>query len=379
MAKIVHFAKYFAPDSGGIESVTFSTAKGAVSAGHEVAVVCFSRDFLYVDTIIDCIRVLRMPISTLVSSQPISFSYFLKCILIARNADLVHLHAPNMLAALCALFIPKKVPLLVHWHSDVVGKGYLAKVFRPLEFLLLLRADSIVVTSQAYADSSASLKRFLSKIAVVPIGVVDVNRVESNIQASSTIHAQLDQKRIILAVGRLVEYKGFQILIEAVRYLQQNAHVVIVGDGPLYQELKNLIEIRGLDDRIVLAGRVSESMLKELYSQAYIFCLSSISRAEAFGVVLLEAMAHGVPIVASDIAGSGVPWVNLHGLSGFNFPAGDPEALAEACNLILSSPELRDKLAAGARQRFLDRFTERESINRLLVTYDGLLAINRFG
>ncbi|MFN7506811.1 MAG: glycosyltransferase, partial [Limnobacter sp.] len=99
----------------------------------------------------------------------------------------------------------------------------------------------------------------------------------------------------------------------------------------------------------------------------------STYRAEAFGVVLLEAMAHGVPIVASNIPGSGVPWVNQHGQTGLNVPVGDPKELATACNKILASEELRNKLSVGARRRFLSEFTEDVSVNRMIAIYKKLI------
>ena len=372
MIKIVHFGKYYLPDNGGIESVTVSLARGAVAAGHAVSVVCFQKIPAKSLDVIDGVKVIRSPIARLVTSQPLGFKYFLHCLSAAKKANVVHLHAPNMLGALCALLIGRKTRLLVHWHSDVINKGILGKIFRPLESALLRRADSIVATSQVYADASETLIPFRSKITVVPIGISDVKHEGTEAVLPHSIEARVSGKKIILAVGRLVPYKGFSVLIEAAKCLSHESVVVIVGGGPLLQNLQEAIEIAGVNDRVVMAGRLSDEALHALFKRATLYCLPSIYRAEAFGVVLLEAMAYGLPIVATDIPGSGVPWVNQHGTSGLNVPVSNSSALAEACNQILCSEDLKNKLSYGARQRFLSEFTEDVSVKRMMAVYERL-------
>lgn len=373
MANIVHFGKYYFPDTGGIESVTISLARGAVAYGHSVSVVCFEKSLAKSDEVIDGVRVLRAPITKMIASQPLGIKYFLQCLKTAKNSDVVHLHAPNMLGALCTLFIGKKPRLLVHWHSDVINKGLLGKILRPLESAFLRRADCIVVTSQVYADASETIRPHKDKIVVVPIGVPDAKHVGANSYLPSSIDAQIYGKKIILAVGRLVPYKGFKVLIDASKHLSDDSVIVIVGDGPLQRELQQEIELAGIKDRVVLVGRLDDAALHTLFERAMLYCLPSTCRAEAFGVVLLEAMTYGLPIVATDIPGSGVPWVNQNGSSGLNVPVGDPVALAEACNQILASSELRGRLSEGARHRFVADFTEEVSVKRIMYVYDQML------
>jgi glycosyltransferase involved in cell wall biosynthesis len=375
MSNIVHFGKYYFPHSGGIESVTLSLSKGAVGVGHNVSVICFQNVPVFTKEILDGVSISRVPIRKLIKSQPISFKYFWCCLLAAKKADIVHLHAPNMLGAFCALFINKKICLLVHWHSDVINKGLLGALLRPLEYALLSRANNIVVTSEIYANASVSLAPFKNKITVVPIGVPDKKHQVNGSSMTHELERKIDQRRIILSVGRLVSYKGFEVLIHAAKHLSNDAVVVIVGGGPLQAELENMINHCGIKDRVLLVGRLSEQELHALFERATLFCLPSTYRSEAFGVVLLEAMTFGLPIVATDIPGSGVPWVNLNGISGLNVPVGDPVALAQACNQIMSSPELRRRLSDGARQRFLAEFTDDVSVKRMMHLYDRMLAI----
>lgn len=372
MATIVHFGKYYLPDLGGIESVTVGLAQGAAVAGHSVSVICFQKAQAKAQEVIERVSVIRTPIWRVMASQPLGWKYFRSCLTAASGADIVHLHAPNMLAGLCALLMGKRPRLVVHWHSDVLNKGALGRLVKPLETALLRRADVVVATSKVYALASSPLAPFMNKVKIVPIGVAQIPEPQHASALPAELAAKINGRKIVLAVGRLVPYKGFEVLIEAAKSLSDDAVVVIVGGGPLNSELSRTIDRSGLGDRVILAGRVSDGMLHALFAHAALYCMSSTYRAEAFGVVLVEAMAHGLPIVATDIAGSGVPWVNEHGVSGLNVPVNQPKLLAHACNEILGSSELRGKLSCGARQRYEAEFTEQTSVERMLNIYAGL-------
>jgi len=374
MPNIVHFGKYYYPEVGGIENVTLSLAEGAVRNGYSVSVICFQKTSGTKKEIIDGVRLTRVPIAKLIASQPLGFKYFLYCLLASRNADIIHLHVPNMLGALCALFIPRKTRLLVHWHSDVLNKGILGFILRPLESALLNRANKIVSTSQTYADESKTLAPFKEKIIVSSLGIPDANYNSTETQLPSALELKLRTRKIILGVGRLVPYKGFSVLIHAAQKLVDGSVVVIVGSGPLFQELQQEIIDLGVGDRVILTGKLDADTLEKLFKRAYLFCLTSISRAEAFGVVLLEAMSHGLPIVSSKIPGSGVTWVNQDGFSGISVPIGDAKAVADACNKILLDNNLRDRLSDGARKRFNLKLSEKGALKRMMIIYKDLLA-----
>lgn len=376
MAVIVHLGKYYSPDSGGIESVTKCLAEGAARHGHEVSVIVFEKSrALPVDSI-NGVRVRRSPISRVYSSQPLGLQYFFDCLRFARRADIIHLHYPNILAMLCLFFIPLRVKVLLHWHSDVLNKGIFGYLVRPLEFLLLLRSNVIVATSQVYADASRSLSSFKEKIKIVPIGVKRQGNGTSRAVIPTELASKIRGRRIVLSVGRLVPYKGFDVLIDAMAQIDESCIAVIVGDGPLFEKLRRIVDGRGLGDRVLLLGKVDGQTLQSLFENAFVFCLPSLYRAEAFGVVLVEAMSCGVPVIASDIPGSGVTWVNQHGVTGFNFPVGDASALASCCEMVIASNSLRNFLSQEAHRRFLEEFTEERSIARVNDIYLDLL---RFG
>jgi glycosyltransferase involved in cell wall biosynthesis len=377
MKKILHLAKFYYPEKGGIESVCHSLARGAATSKLSVTVICFQKSLRMTQAeVMDDVSVIRTPARFFLASQPLSFSYIFECIKRARNVDLVHVHYPNILAALSTLFMGKKCKLLVHWHSDVINKGALGWVIQPLERMFLKRANVIIATSINYAQGSSPLRPFISKVRIVPIGVQCRKLYLASLpspQLTIDIEAKLKGKKIILSVGRLVPYKGLDILIEASRYINDDAVTVIVGGGPLHQVLQLKINYLNLNDKVYLAGRLSDEDLHALYQRAEIFCMPSTTRAEAFGVVLLEAMTHGLPIVATNIQGSGVSWVNEHLVSGLNVPVLNPLALADACNKILSCSSLRKSLSIGAIARYKLNFTEKASIDKVLAIYSRLL------
>jgi glycosyltransferase involved in cell wall biosynthesis len=242
---------------------------------------------------------------------------------------------------------------------------------------MLRRADKIICTSQAYADASQALMPFAAKVAIVPLGTFDVPPGNANEHAClarlpAVLQHHLASRQVVLAVGRLVPYKGFAVLIEAARLMATDAAVVIVGGGPLEAALRRQIDEAGLGHRVVLAGRVNDETLDALQRLSTVFCLPSIERSEAFGVVLVEAMAHGLPVVATHIPGSGVPWVNQHGETGLNVQPRDAVQMANALDDVLQHPDLRQRLAQGARSRYEKLFTIQRSISETLRLYRDL-------
>lgn len=361
---ILHLGKYYYPERGGIESVTQSLAEGAQKHGHRVTVLCFSQDDSRVEEDINGVMVKRMKNFTSVASQPISFKYLMESFTLSRKADIVHVHVPNVLALVVVLCIGWRRNTILHWHSDVIGKGLLGRLIWPLEHFSAKLSKTIIATSRNYAEHSSVLHRFESKVSVVPIGI-DL--------ASSRVRNTPGNARFILAVGRLVKYKGFHILIHAfssVTEKTENVELVIVGVGPEEQQLKHLTRHLGLENRVRFKGGVDEDTLTELYRTAYMFCLPSISRAEAFGVVLLEAMAAGLPIVSSEVNGSGMSWVNKHMSSGLLVSPGNPDKLAAALLELIEDEDLRNRLSEGATQRVIRLFDNEVAIRKCLDVYN---------
>lgn len=368
--KILHIGKYYWPTRGGIESVTKSLAEGAVGSGHDVTVVCFVKNELPESEVICGVNVIRCSSLFTFMSQAVSLDYVSSVFKSAKNADLIHLHLPNMLGLLIMVFCTHKKKLVVHWHSDIVGKFFLRILFSPLQFLILYRADSIIATSKNYVKGSIFLSIFKKKIVVIPIGVKDrVLNLSIGEKKSPILKKFPDGRCIVLSVGRLVSYKGFEYLIDAANFLNDGISIVIVGGGPLQDELQMRITSNKLEAIVHLTGPLSDEELKPLFDAATMFCMPSINNAEAFGVVLLEAMTYGLPLIVSNIPKSGVPWVNAHNVSGFNVEVKNSIEIAEAINKIYINKQLRSMLSSGSRLRYVNNFTEDLFVERVMMLY----------
>lgn len=287
---------------------------------------------------------------------------------IARGYDLVHVHLPNPMANLAMLLSGFQGKVVLHWHSDIVKQRNLLKLYEPLQSWLLKRADAIIATSPPYAESSRYLAQWRNKVAIIPLGI-DPSSLPVNEQLLTELRERHKRWKIVFALGRMTYYKGFQYLIEATRQLPDDIRVLIGGGGELKEQFEAQIGACGLTDRVQLLGKVPGADLGAYYALCDIYCLPSIARSEAFGVVMLEAMAFGKPVIATEIPGSGVPWVNQHGLSGLNIPVKDSRSLAQAITKLATDDNLRTTLGASARDHLKNKFLAQKMTGDLIDLY----------
>ena len=245
--------------------------------------------------------------------QPISFSYFKEVLKLSKNS-VIHLHLPNYWGIFSCLFIAHRTKVILHWHSDVVGSRILRFILKPIEIFILYKASTIICTSVAYAKSSKDLQNFMDKVRVLPIA--------TECRHGASAHKQLGGIINVLNVGRLVNYKNQKFLVEVFNLLPKKYKLNIVGDGPLHNDLQKTVKQLNMSNRVNIIRGLTDDELQKEYLSADLFVLSSNSRAEAFGIVLIEALSFGLPIVALKIPGSGVNTVNCEGLTGFNTPIG---------------------------------------------------------
>ncbi|MCS6983560.1 MAG: glycosyltransferase [Leptospiraceae bacterium] len=287
---------------------------------------------------------------------------------LVKHYPLVHIHHPDPMAAL-ALFLArakKKQKIILHYHSDIVRQRLFMPLYYPLLSYLLRQSDVIITTSPIYRDSSPYLKGYRDKIKVIPIGIAPL---EEDKKLVRQIRKNFAQKKIILSVGRLIYYKGVEYLIVAAKYLPPNCVVIIIGEGPLFVEYQDLIKKEDLENKVFLLGRLEQKELASYYAACDLFCLPSVEKSEAFGIAQVEAMSFGKPVVATNIEGSGVPWVNEHGITGLNVEPRNPQQLARAIVEILEDKKKYDTYARNAKKRYNELFTLEKMTQDVLKIY----------
>lgn len=304
-----------------------------------------------------------------VAATMIAPSMVLKLKQIAKNYDIIHVHHPDPMAAFALLCSGYKGKVVLHWHSDILKQKSLLKLYMPIQKWLINRADVIVGTTPVYVKESPYLQEVQHKVTYLPIGVC---HLESPIKQVMDLRRKYLGKHIVFSLGRLVPYKGFAYLIEAAKHLDDNYMVLIGGTGPLRDELQAQIETLGLQDRVKLLGYVSDVELPAYFEACDLFCMSSVMKTEAFGIVQIEAMSCGKPVVATKIPESGVSWVNQDGVSGLNAEPCDAEDLAKCIRGILADENDYARFSKGALDRYKTVFTQEQMIHKCLDIYKKL-------
>jgi rhamnosyl/mannosyltransferase len=254
--------------------------------------------------------------------------------------------------------------LIITHHADTLGRKALRRLSDPFVIRAMQRASRIIVTSRRYLDSSGELAPFRNKCRVIPIGI-DMPTPTPYSSASVRDLRSRYGDRLILSVGRLVAYKGLDVLIRAMKYV--DATLLLVGSGPLASPLDSLAQTMGLAGRVVMLQSVQD--LGPLFAAVSVFVLPSVTRAESLGVVQLEAMAAGLPIINTNID-SGVPEVSRDGQTGLTVPPGDEHALARAITMLLDREDLRFRYGVAARNRVLSDFTADLMAERTMELYE---------
>lgn len=279
--------------------------------------------------------------------------------------DMVHVHHPDPMAALALWLSGYKGPVVLHWHSDILSQKGLLALYRPLQRWLIRRACAIVGTTPVYLKASPYLRDCQEKCTCVPIGIPPF---PADAEAAATLRKSYPCRYLLLSVGRLVPYKGFRYLIEAMGLLPPEFELVLVGDGPLKEELQQQVRSLGLENRVHMMGFMEEGeAFNALFGACDVFVLPSVMKTEAFGIVQIEAMSCGKPVVATAIPGSGVSWVNREGVSGRNARPEDPASLAEAIRSVCAD---KDRFGEGAKALFGERYRIDKMIDKTLELYE---------
>ena len=374
--KVLQLGKFYPPDIGGIESAIYEITEELNRRGIKCDVLCSNSKREYKKEVMTReayqYKVIRTKSYGKILSTSITPQMIFRLREIINKYDIIHLHHPNPMANL-ALFLskPKGKRIVVHWHSDIIRQRFSLMFYKPLLNWMLKHADVIIATSPKYIEESEQLLAFREKCVDIPRGIRK-DKLCSNPKVVSSLREKYKGKKIIFSIGRFVAYKGFEYLIESARYLPSDYIILIGGDGPLRSKYKKIIERYNFFDKVKLLGRLPHDMLTNYYDVCDVFCLPSVSKNEAFGLVMVEAMSFGKPVVATKIKGSGVNWVNQQGITGLNVEPKNPKALAQAIEFICNNREVYKKFSENALKRFNEEFTIEKEVSRILEVYKSL-------
>lgn len=367
---ILHIGKFFPPFFGGIEKVNYDIVKGLNLKGYKSDVICYNHKNGNLSENKKKYNIFRTNVIFDFFGQPISLDFAIKLKNIINKYEILHLHLPNPFAAFFTLLFIKDQKLVLHWHNDIVKQKLFLFFYYPILNRLLLRADKIIGTSENYINNSKFLKKFKSKCNVVPIGI-SADDVPEDKNFTKELKKIYRGKKIILSVGRLSKYKGFSYLISSIKYLDKNEHLIIIGKGEEESLLKKLVAKLKLNSRVEIISNVEHSRLGSYYSLCDVFCMSSISRNEGFGIVQLEAMLYSKPIITTDIPGSGITFGNINDKTGFVIPIKDDIKIAKAIKNILYSDKI-DFFKKNSLKRVENIFSKEKMIFNIINLYNNL-------
>lgn len=356
--RILHSTNYYPPYVGGIGEVCYYIANSLVGQVEQL-VVCTNDVGKRVEEMVHGVEVHRAKSLCQIRRQQISTDLYglLERAFNEFQPDILHLHMPNPLACLYILrLLPPDVKVIVHWHSDIIGQPVIYPLFKKYEKKILERADKIVVTSPTYAEGSLPLQPFKSKITLLQniISKEKINITPEVQRDAVEIKHKYGDKPILFTIGRHVPYKGLTYLIEAERMIKSDCVILIGGSGIMTSQLKEQAKGR---NRIKFIGYLDDAEMLRHMCAASIFAFPSITKNEAFGIALAEAMYCGAVPVTFTIEGSGVNWVSINGETGLEVPNSDATGYAEAIDKLLSDKDMLEQFSKNAHERVEKNFT----------------------
>jgi rhamnosyl/mannosyltransferase len=371
--RILQVGKYYPPCKGGMETVLRHMCEGLLDRGHEVsALVAGSGAEDRWEPLLGPRtgrrgRLLRAGSLGVLNSQPLTptLPVLLRRELARLRPEIVQLHLPHPVACAACLALLSggdETRLVVWYHADITRQRLGRRLVQPLVQACLDRADGIATSSTALARQSPLLQRWQSKLQVIPFGI-DPREWEPGREAV---------EGPFLFIGRLVYYKGVSLLLEAIRDLPA-AELVIVGDGPLRGELETQARRNGLLGRVRFTGDLPDKELRQEVRRARALVLPSVQPSETFGLVQLEAMAAGLPVISTRLP-TGVAEVNLDGVTGRVVPPGEVGALANVLAEVLAHPAQARRWGEAGRRRVRERYTRDTMVTRLESWYAFLVA-----
>jgi rhamnosyl/mannosyltransferase len=362
--------KAYRPVIGGIEETARDVAQIA-SAEFAATVLAVSEsraDSTESDGTVTVVKTARL---AKVFSAPLSLGYARAFRRLAQEADVIHVHSPYPPAELALVTSRPRARVVITYHFDLVRQRAVAPLYSPLLHAALERADRIVVSNPNLRHSSPNLRSYQDKIKVVSPGV-DLTLFELAPAEANRVRELRSRftRPLVLFVGRLVYYKGTRYLVRAVADV--DVDLVIIGEGPLEGSLRRLADRLGIADRVRFLNHLPKAELIRYFQACDLLVLPSVARSEAFGLVLIEAMACGKPTISTEI-GTGTSWINQHRKTGLVVPPRDSRALAAAIKELLGDPARRAEYGRAARARAQETFSFEKFAEGYLSVYRELL------
>lgn len=375
--KIAQVVNTFPPYRGGMGNVCYHLADQLSRLGYEVTVFTprYHRDEADLDSYF---KIHKLTPQFQLGNSAIVLQAFWRLL----KFEIVHFHYPFMGAALATwlakLVRGKKMKLIVHYHMDLVGEGWKSWVYKLYNAIflkrMLARADQVIATSEDYLRKSLIYPLYLKNLAkftIVPNGV-DINYFQAAPKNQSLVEEYgLRGKKTLLFVGALdVQhyFKGVNYLIKAVELLKRtDVKLLIVGDGDLRSIYEDMAESYGLAEQVIFTGYLPDAQLVEHYNLCDIFVLPSIDKSEAFGMVLIEAMACAKPVLASSLPG--VREVVEAKVNGRIFKPKDVNSLSLQLTLMLNDSALCREYGLNGRAKVEQQYSWDKITRNLLKIY----------
>lgn len=347
--KIVQVSRFAKPHIGGIEEVIEQINSSLPDDKYQKEVICCSNTEK--SSVENGVKYTRCRYLFDFAANSISPHLFFKMMFL--KTDIIHFHMPviqNVVIwfILYHLGLLRYKKIIVTYHSDVVGYDKYMKYFGGIYRYFLSKVDKFHVLSPDLIESSDLLREFKDKCTVIPYGI-ELSKDNSNDDKVAEIKNKYAGKKIIFSCGRLVKYKGFKYAIEAMKNID-NAVYLLGGNGTLKEEFVNYIKENNLSEKVILLGSVSDEDLDSYYKACDIYLFPSVMKSEAFGIVQLEAMCYGKPVINTYL-GTGVNFVSLNNETGLTVEPCNSEQLSNAVKTLCDNNDLRNEYGNNAKNR----------------------------
>ena len=373
--RVLQFGRFWNEQYGGIERHVTLLGKGLAAQGIDIVNLVAASGQKGSDETDGRYRLVQAPSFGTAYGMAMSPALVLKAWTLHREKpfDIIHLHFPDPLSHLTSMLLPRNVPRVITWHSDIIRQKRLLALYKPFLQRIARQANALVAATQAHFDVSCQIPEdvLADRRHVIPYGL-DYAPLALKPHTTNLRHklrALTKGRGLVFALGRHVYYKGFEVLIDAMQHT--DAFLILGGDGPLRAQHEQQAIALGVNDRVLFTGRIPEEDLAAYFHACDVFCMPSVEQAEAFGLVQLEAMACGKPVVCT-LLNNGVNIVNIDGQTGFAVPVRDAVELGRRLAQLLADDALRQKLGSQALAR-TDDFSVRSMTDSHVKLYEDIL------